>query len=173
MTEQLDIVEPRWYAVHTRSRHEFQVFERLTLKGVEAFLPSVERLRKWKDRKKLVVFPLFPGYLFVHIPKTIQEILSVLKVKGVVRLLSAAPGEPIAVPDDQIISLRKLVENKEALDPYPYIEEGQRVRIKSGPLAGVEGILVEKLNKHMLVLSVDVLRQGVALKIDASDVEKI
>jgi transcription antitermination factor NusG len=168
-----ETLEPKWYAVHTRSRHEFQVFERLTMKGIEAFLPTVERLRKWKDRKKLVTFPLFPGYLFVHIPKRAQDILSVLKIKGVVRLLCSVPGEPEPIPDQQIISLKRLIENKETLDPYPYLREGNRVRIKRGPLMGVEGILVEKLGKHMLVLSVDVLRQGVALKINASDVEKI
>jgi transcription antitermination factor NusG len=162
-----------WYAVHTRSRHEFQVSDRLKQKGMEAFLPAVERIRKWKDRKKLIAFPLFPGYLFVHIAKDSQSMLNVLKVKGVVRLICTIPGEPTPIPDEQIISLQKLVENKEALDPYPYLNEGQRVRIAKGPLQGVEGILVEKLDKHIFVLSVDVLRQGVALTINASDVEKI
>jgi len=171
--EQPETLEPEWFAVNVRSRHEFQVYQRLSLKGVEAFLPTVERLRKWKDRKKMVAFPLFPGYLFIHIPKKAQEILSVLKTKGIVRLLSSVPGEPDSIPAVQILSLKKLVENKEALDPYPYLNEGQRVTIKAGPLSGVEGILVEKLDKHMLVLSVDVLRQGVALTISASDVEKI
>jgi len=166
-------LELNWYAVHVRSRHEFQVHDRLKLKGVETFLPTVDRLRRWKDRKKMVTFPLFPGYLFVHITRSPSDILSVLKVKGVVRLLSTRPGEPEPVPDEQIHSLMRLVESKEELDPYPYLKEGQRVRIRRGPLAGVEGILVEKLGKHMLVLSVDVLRQGVALKINAYDVEKI
>lgn len=166
----------RWYAVHIRSRHEFQVSERLNLKGIDVFLPSVERLRKWKDRKKLIAFPLFPGYLFVHIPKRPQDILSVLKVKGTVRLLGSSPGEPEPIPDEQIISLKKLVENKSAsggLDPYPYLKEGQRVRIKKGALYGVEGILIERLGQHMLVISVDILRQGVALKIEASEVERV
>jgi transcriptional antiterminator NusG len=163
----------RWYAVHTKSRHEFQVMDRLKLKGVNAFLPVVERLRKWKDRKKIIAFPLFPGYLFVNISKDSQSMLSVLKVAGVVRLLCTLPGEPDPIPDDQIISLQRLIENKEALDHYPYLNEGQKVRIIKGPLSGVEGILVEKLDKHLLILSVDVLRQGVALTINASDVEKI
>ncbi len=163
----------KWYAVHTRSRHEFQVLERLKLKGVEAFLPAVERLRKWKDRKKLIAFPLFPGYLFIRIPKDSQSMLNVLKVKSVVRILCTLPGEPAPIPDEQIVCLQKLIENKEALDPYPYLNEGQRVRIIKGPLYGIEGILVEKLDKHLLVLSVDVLRQGVALTINASDVDKI
>jgi len=99
--------------------------------------------------------------------------LRVLKVAGVVRIICTLPGEPDAIPDEQILSLKKLIENKEALDPYPYLNEGQRVIIKKGPLAGVEGILVEKLDKHILVLSVDVMRQGVALTISASEVERV
>lgn len=169
----MSILPSHWYAVHTRSRHEFQVFERLKLKDVEAFLPTVERLRKWKDRKKLIAFPLFPGYLFVRITKDSQSMLNVLKVKSVVRILCTLPGEPAHIPDEQIVCLQKLIENKGALDPYPYLNEGQRVRIIKGPLYGIEGILVEKLDKHLLVLSVDVLRQGVALTINASDVDKI
>ena len=171
--EQIETLEHKWYAVYVKSRHEFQVYERLNKKQIEAFLPIVERLRRWKDRKKLITFPLFPGYLFVRISKSAQERLSVLKIKGVVRLLSSLPGDPDPIPDEQINSLKRLMENKEALDPYPYIDKGQRVRIKGGPLKGVEGILVEKLDRHLLVLSVDVLRQGVALTIDAADVEKI
>ncbi|HLA50053.1 MAG TPA: UpxY family transcription antiterminator [Thermodesulfovibrionia bacterium] len=171
--EQIETLEHKWYAVYVKSRHEFQVYERLNKKQIESFLPIVERLRRWKDRKKLITFPLFPGYLFVRISKSAQERLSVLKIKGVVRLLSSLPGDPDPIPDEQINSLKRLMENKEALDPYPYIDKGQRVRIKGGPLNGVEGILVEKLDKHLLVLSVDVLRQGVALTIDAADVEKI
>lgn len=165
-------LKPEWYAVHVRSRHEFQIADRLKLKGIEAFLPVVERMRKWKDRKKLVAFPLFPGYLFVRITREARNLLDVLKIKGVVRMLCTIPGEPDPVPDEQIACLQKLVENKEELDPYPYLDEGQNIRIIKGPLSGVEGILVKKTDKHMLVLSVDVLQQGVAVSINASDVER-
>ncbi len=171
--ENTGVLEPIWYAVNVRSRREFQVAKRLTMAGIEAFLPTVDRLRKWKDRKKLVSFPLFSGYVFIHIPKKAQQILKVLKTNGVVRLLGSAPGEPDPIPDEQITTLKKLTENRGKLDPYPYLTEGQMVRVKKGPLNGVEGILVEKLGRHTLVLSVDVLRQGVALTIDASEVEKI
>jgi len=171
--EQNNARAPEWYAVHVRSRHEFMVADRLALKEIETFLPQVERVRKWKDRKKLISFPLFPGYLFVHTTRESQNLLRVLKVAGVVRIICTLPGEPDPIPEDQIQSLKKLVDNKGELDPYPYLNEGQRVRITSGPLHGVEGILVEKLDKHILVLSVDVLRQGVALTINAGDVEKI
>ncbi len=171
--ESISVAVPEWYAVHVRSRHEMQVYKRLTLKGVKAFLPSVEKQRKWKDRKKMVAFPLFPGYLFVYITRESHSLLSVLKVKGVVRMLCTLPGEPDPIPEEQINSLQRLVENKEALDPYPYLNEGQNIQITKGPLSGIEGILVKKLDKHVLVLSVDVLRQGVAVTINASDVEKV
>ena len=162
----------KWYAIHVRSRHEFQIFDRLKLKGIEAFLPTVEKLRNWKDRKKLVTFPLFPGYLFVRITEDARSMLEVLKIKGVVNMICTLPGEPASIPDEQIAVLQMLVENSEDLDPYPYLTEGQNVRIIKGPMAGIEGILIEKLDKHFLVLSVDVLRQGVALTINAADVEK-
>lgn len=163
----------KWYVIYVKSRHEFQVHKTLIVKGIDAFLPTVERLRKWKDRKKIIAFPLFPGYLFINIPESSHAMLTVLKTKGIVKLLGSVPGKPDPIPDIQIASLRTLIENKEALDPYPYFHEGQHVRIKKGPLAGVEGILTEKLGKHIFVLSVDVLRQGVALTISASDVERI
>jgi transcription termination/antitermination protein NusG len=165
--------ELSWFAVHVHSRHEFQVSQRITGTGIEAFLPSVERLRRWKDRNKLLQFPLFPGYLFVHTDRSHHARLAILKTKGVVGILGTVPGEPEPVPDDHILSLKKLVDNKAALDPYPYLEEGQRARIKSGPFAGVEGILIQKSERHTLVLSVDILRQSAAVTIDASEVEAV
>lgn len=166
-------LEQRWYAIHVKSRHEFKVLDRLTNAGVEAFLPIVERLNRWKDRKKLVTFPLFPGYIFVHIPQNYDIMVSVLKTIGVVRFLGLISDKPIPVPDDQILCLQRLVESKEEIDPYPYFKEGHRVRIKRGSLAGVEGVLDERDGKHLLVLSIDMLRQGVSLKIEASEVETI
>jgi transcription antitermination factor NusG len=171
--ETTGIPDNYWYAIYVRPRHEFQVFGRLAKTGVEAFLPTVERLSKWKDRKKLIEFPLFPGYLFVHINKDSKDRLAILKTKGVVRFLGVSPNKPATIPDEQIDSLKRLVESKEALEPYPYLKEGERVRIKGGPLAGIEGMLVKKIRQHLLILSVDVLQQGVSLEIDASDVEKI
>lgn len=172
----LDIEETdalQWYVVHVRSRHEFSVTERLAKSGVDAFLPIVERLSRWKDRKKLVAFPLFPGYLFVNIPKNNATKLIVLKTPGVVRFIGQTPGEPEPVPAEQILSLKKLVESKEALDPYPYLQVGNRVKIKSGPLAGVMGMLVERKGIHHLVLSVDILRQGVSVQVETASVEAL
>ena len=159
--------------MHVRSRHEFSAADRLARSGVEVFLPVVEKLRQWKDRKKLVAFPLFAGYLFVHLGSDGHQQLSVLKTPGVVRFIGHTPGEPERVPEEQVLSLRRLVESKESLDPYPYLKEGRQVRIKSGPLTGVEGILIERKGLHHLVLSVDILRQGVSVQIEASTVEAL
>lgn len=162
-----------WYAVHVRSNHEARVVSRLTDAGIEAFLPVVERLRKWADRKKLVDFPLFPGYIFVHIPRSYDTILAVLKKQGVVRFLGMIPGEPEPVPEEQIDALKKIVAMKAEIDPYPYLKEGQRIRVKRGALKGAFGILTKKAGQHLLVVSVDILQQGVSIKIDASDVEAL
>jgi transcription antitermination factor NusG len=163
----------QWFAIHVKSRHEFKVRERLINARVETFLPVVERLRRWKDRKKLVGFPLFPGYVFVHLKMDPEEKLRVLRTPSVVRFVGTVPERPEAVPDEQIESLKKLVENGEAVDSYPYLKEGQQVRVTKGPLAGATGILVKKEDRHMLVISVDLLRQGVSVRIDASDVESV
>ena len=96
-----------------------------------------------------------------------------MKTPGVVRFIGLTPGEPEPVPSEQILSLKKLVESKETLDPYPYLKEGNRVKIKKGPLAGVDGILVERKGMHHLVLSVDILRQGVSIQVEASSVEAL
>lgn len=168
-----DTLEHFWYAIYVRSRHEFKVFDRLTRAGIEAFLPSVERLRKWKDRKKIINFPLFPGYLFVRIRRSALDIMKVLKTDGVVRFVGFEPRKPEAIPEEQIESLQRLIESKEDINPYPYLKEGQRVRVKRGPLQGAEGILVKRKDRHLLIVSIDILMRSVSVQIDASDVEAI
>jgi transcriptional antiterminator NusG len=141
--------------------------------GIEVFLPAVERLSKWKDRNKLIQIPLFPCYIFVHTTNNHRDRLAVLKTKGVIRFLGVVSGEPESIPEEQIVSLKKVVESKATFDPYPYLREGQKVRIKTGPLVGVEGILIEKSGQHRLVLSVDILCQSTSVSVQAADVEKI
>lgn len=162
-----------WYAVYVRSRHEFKVTEHLGSSGVEVFLPTIERQRRWKDRKKVVTFPLFPGYIFVRLPQSKPCMLPVLKTPGVVRFISLRPGSPEPVPDVQIESVRKMAEHGAGVEPYPGLQAGRRVRIVAGPLAGVEGVLQTRRGQHLLVISIDLLRQGAAVQIDALDVEPL
>lgn len=164
-------VERKWYAVYTRSRHEKVAAEELWSKQIECFLPLHERVSKWKDRRKTVQFPLFPGYLFVRV-SVLERRLDILRVPSVVRIIGFQ-GMPEPIPDEQIQAVKSLVFNQMELDPYPYITEGDRVRIVRGPLRGLEGLLLEKKNRYTFVLSIDLIQQSVACEIDAADVEKI
>ncbi len=157
-----------WYAVYTRSRHEKTVASRLQEKRIEVFLPLRKVLRRWADRKKEVFVPLFNSYVFVRFPE--MERLSVLQTPGVVHILSER-NRPVPIPQDQIVAIQKLVESGLNYDPYPYLKEGTYVAVVRGPLKGVEGILIEKRKKHLLVLSVDLIQQSAALQVDISDTD--
>lgn len=161
-------MKAEWYAVYTRSRHEKKVAAALQDRGIELFLPLRTVVNRWKDRRKELQLPLFGGYLFVRIPP--EQRLPVLKVGGVVRFVGNVEG-PVPVPDEQIDAIRLLVESGLQYDPYPYLKEGMSIRIRRGPLKGVEGILLEKRKKHLLVLSVDLIQQSAALEINISDTD--
>jgi len=158
----------RWFALWTRSRHEQVVREQLQQKSIEAFLPTVTRWSRWKDRKKKVDWPLFPGYCFARFDARAR--LPVLKCTGVVSIISFE-GEPAPIPDFEIDGIRQLVESDLAFDPCPMIREGDMVEVKSGPLKGVVGRLVRKNDKARLVLSVDLIGQAVSVEVDAADVK--
>lgn len=160
-----------WYAVYTRSRHEKVVAEELWQRGVEVFLPLRSVISKWKDRRKEVQFPLFPGYIFVNVEMQ-QQRLDILKAQSVVRIIGQH-GEPEPVPDDQIVAVKTLVFSRLPYDPYPEMVVGDRVRIIRGPLRGLQGYLVEKKNRFRFVVTVDLIQQAVSCEIDASDIEKI
>jgi transcription antitermination factor NusG len=162
-----------WFAIYVQTKHEFKVLEYLRRLRIESFLPVLERKSQWKDRKKFIFSPLFPGYLFVQINRNYENVLKILKIAGVVRFVGTQSLGPEPVPSQQIDDLKKILENTKQVDPYPYLKEGHRVRIRRGPLAGVEGVLVEKRGQHSLVLSVDLIQQGVSVNIDAADVEPL
>ncbi|GAB6182740.1 UpxY family transcription antiterminator [Thermodesulfovibrio hydrogeniphilus] len=167
-------IDKNWYALYTKARHEFKVRNRLDLMNIETFLPTVERTQRWSDRKKKVTFPLFSCYLFVRTSITYEDKVKILRTPGVVKFVSLKNGAPEPIPDEQILNLKKAIESKEQIDLYPYLKEGLRVRVKKGPLEeGVIGVLIEKREGYLLVLSVDVIQQGAALKIDASFVEAV
>ncbi len=160
-----------WYAVYTRARHEKVVAEELWLRQIESFLPLQERLSTWKDRRKLVQFPLFPGYLFVRTEMQSRR-LDILRVPSVVRIMGFN-GVPESIPAAQIDAVKSLVFNEIPMNPHPFIHAGDRVRIIRGPLREMEGLLLEKKNRYTFILSIDLIQQSVACEIEAADVEKI
>jgi len=162
--------QPSWYAIQTRSRHEKVVRDQLAAKQSTHLLPLWRKRSVWKDRIKFIDVPLFGGYLFGHF--ALQDRLPVLETVGVARLVGIN-GKPVPVPDEQIAAVRTMVEQRLPYDPHPYLIEGMRVRIKRGVLVGAEGILIEKKPKYRLVISVDIIQQGVAVDIDSADVEPL
>jgi transcription antitermination factor NusG len=158
---------PAWYAVWTRSRHEQVVREQLQRKGLEAFLPTITRWSRWKDRKKQIDWPLFPGYCFVRFDGA--ERLPVLQCTGVVSIVSF-DGDIVPIPEHEIDGIRRLLDTDLQFDPCPLIREGMMVEVTHGPLKGVVGRLVRKGSHARLVLSVDLIGQAVSVEVDASDV---
>jgi transcription antitermination factor NusG len=157
-----------WYAIWTRSRHEQSVREQIARKGVEAFLPTITRWSRWKDRKKKIDWPLFPGYCFAKFDA--RDRLPILKCPGVVGIVSF-DGEPAPVPDLEIDGIRRLVTSDLQYDPCPLIREGMVVEVTHGPLKGVVGRLTRKGARARLVLAVDLIGQAVSVEVDAADVK--
>jgi len=159
-----------WWAVYTRHQHEKAAAEMMTTKGLEVFLPLYESVRRWRDRRKLLSLPLFPGYLFVRgIP---ARRLQVLTTPGVHMILNRG-DEAATIPEEEIQAIRRAVEGNCRIEPHPFLKCGQRVRVKCGSLSGIEGILERKKSVFRLVLSVQMLAQSVAVEIDAADVEPV
>jgi transcription antitermination factor NusG len=159
--------DAEWFALWTRSRHEQVVRDQLQRRNVEVFLPTVTRWSRWKDRKKKIDWPLFPGYCFARFDPAAA--LPVLKCTGVVNIVSF-DGRPAAIPDEQIDGIRLLVESELIFDPCPLIHEGMLVEVIHGPLKSVVGRLVRKGAHARLMLSVDLIGQAVSVEVDAADI---
>jgi transcription antitermination factor NusG len=159
--------ESRWYVASTAPHHEKWVARQLEGFQVQHFLPLYRSLRRWKDRRKELELPLFPGYLFVRIP--LSERLRVLRTPGVVQIVGFQ-GRPQAVPDSEVETLRQSVLHGTSLQPHPYLKVGRRVRVQSGPLTGMEGILVRQKDAFRVVLSVEMITRSFAVEVDAADI---
>jgi transcription antitermination factor NusG len=145
------------------------VHDQLRAKGFETFLPTRPTWSRRAGVKRLIPLPMFPSYLFIHDALTKASHVELLRTRGVVRLLGARWDQLTSVADSEIESLQRIAETDITVMPHPYLHEGQRVRITHGPLSGIEGILVRSRPKQgMLVLSVDILRQSVAVEIDCT-----
>jgi transcriptional antiterminator NusG len=164
-----DPLAPQWFAVWTRSRHEQVVRDQLERKHFDAFLPTITRWSRWKDRKKKIDWPLFPGYCFVRFDPA--DTLPILKCTGVVNIVSFE-GKPASIPEYELESIRVLVGSDLQFDPCPMIHEGMMVEVAYGPLRGVIGRLMRKdAQRARLVLSVNLIGQAVSVEVDAADVK--
>ncbi len=163
-------VTGQWYAIRTRSRHEKVVRDHLAGRGAEPFLPLWTRWSRWKDRRKQIATPLFPGYCFARFQ--LADKLQVLKTPGVVGILGIN-GIIEPVSPEEIEAIRTLVNGPLRYDPYPFLAEGMEVEVVRGPLMGVRGRLLRKDRTARLVISVTLIRQAASVEIDAADVSPI
>jgi transcription antitermination factor NusG len=159
-----------WFALQTRVNRERVVEQRLQERGVATFLPLVSEVRKWSDRKKIIQLPLFRNYLFAKLVPSKLDRLRILCVDGVFGFVGPR-GEGTPIPDSQIEAVRALVDGQLPWISHPFLKIGQRVRIKSGALNGVEGILVARSGESTLVISVDAIQRSMAVRIEGYDVE--
>ena len=158
--------EPHWYAVYTRANHEKRVARQLERQSLECFLPLYESVRRWKDRRVRLELPLFPGYVFVRL--ALRDRLQVLQIPGVARLVGFG-GHPTPLPVEDIEAIRACLAGRHPMQPYRYLQRGQRVRVLSGPLAGLTGIVVRQKNHTRFVISLDLLMRSVSVELDISD----
>lgn len=161
--------EPKWHALWTRSNCEQMVHDRLASTGFEVFLPRLQAWTRHGARRSLVSSPMFPGYLFIRHGMDKASHVEVLKCRGLVGILGERWDRLSTIPDAELDDVRKLAQAGLPALPYPYLHEGQRMRILQGPLAGVEGIYVKgDPHRGLLVLSVELLRRSVAVEIDCT-----
>jgi len=164
--------ESHWYAIHTMARHEKWIAQQLQEKRVFTFLPLLQQIHRWSDRRSKVEVPLFSCYAFVHITQRAEERLKVLRTPGVLGLVgSERQGTPI--PDQQIENIQKAIRGKLPCAVHPFISAGQRVRIRGGSLDGVEGILMRQGGEQSVVVSVELLRRSVSILVEGYDVELV
>jgi transcription termination/antitermination protein NusG len=159
-----------WHVVYTRHQHEKAISKILTLKGFETFLPLYQEPRRWQDRVKMLFLPLFPCYVFLK--GSLERRLDIITTPGILEFVSSA-GRPASIPAVEIDAIRRGVESGAHVEPHPFLNRGEWVRVKSGPLDGIEGILVRKKNVYRLVLSVEMLGKAAAVEVDATQVERI
>ncbi len=163
----------RWYALHSRSRHEEVVFKGLCNKSIESFLPRMQVMSRRKDRRKRIWVPLLPGYVFVRSDLNSYQYLEILKTYGVVRIIGIQ-GKPVPVKDEEISSLKVLNDTDRTVRNRAFMHTGDRIRIMEGPLKGLTGFyLRHKDRSEKVVVSIDLLKRSISVEIENWAVEKL
>jgi len=161
-----------WYAVHTRSRHEKVVENRLQGQGITTFLPLVREVHRWRDRRKTVELPLFSSYVFVKLAMTAQERARVFRVDGILGFVGIR-GEGTPIPNEEIETVQALLSHKVPSTPHQFLKVGQRVRIRGGALDGLEGIFLSTNAEDKVVVSVNVIQRSLAVRIEGYEIEPL
>jgi transcription antitermination factor NusG len=161
-----------WYAVHTRPQHEKAVVTHLQSQGITTFLPLVSEMHRWSDRLKVVYLPLFTCYAFLHMRLVPESWAKVMGITGVIRFVGVR-GQGVPIPDGQIHAVQALLASDLSYQICPFLQVGQRVRVRSGALDGVEGILIARSGDRTLVISVEPIQRSLSVRIGDYQVEAI
>jgi len=165
--------DPKWYALHTRSHFEQKVYDGLRGKSIETFLPRIQVMSRRKDRRKKILVPLLPGYVFVRTDLHPEEHLHILKTIGIVRMIGFK-GKPVPANEDEISSLMVLDGTDRTVQNRTYMKKGDRIMIMEGPLKGLVGFYVRHNGKRdKVVVSVELLQRSVEVEIEGWALEKI
>lgn len=164
-TRRDSVIEYPWFALQVRTRHESGVSNYLHGQGYESFLPLYKCRKRWSDRVKEVETPLFPGYLFCRFDP--QDRLPIMKTPGVMQIVGVN-RVPVPVDEGEINAIQTLVASGIPNQPWPFLQVGEKVRIESGSLSGLEGILMEFRGTQRLVLSITLLQRSVSVEIDSA-----
>jgi transcription antitermination factor NusG len=162
----------QWYAVHTRPQHEKAVVAHLQRQGITTFLPLVSEMHRWSDRLKVVHLPLFTCYAFLHMRLVPESWAKVMGVTGVIRFVGVH-GRGVPIPDGQIHAVQRLLASDLSYQICPFLQVGQRVRVRGGALNGIEGILIARSGDRTLVISVEPIQRSLSVRIGDYQVEAI
>ncbi len=159
-----------WYALFTRYQHEKSVALALSNKSHEIYLPLYRSVRRWQDRVKQIWLPLFPCYVFIR--EGMDRHLQIVTTPGIINIVGWG-GRPAMVPQGQLDAVKQILETRLCIEAHPYLQSGDRVRVKTGPLEGLEGILTRQKGITRLVVSIEMLGRSAAVDIDVLNVERI
>jgi transcription antitermination factor NusG len=159
-----------WYALYALHQHEKAVSRHLGQIGFKVFLPLYREVHRWSDRRKHVELPMFPCYVFFS--GDLARRFEILNTPGVVSLVCSG-GQVGVIPSAELEAVRKVVSSASVVQPHPFVQCGERIRVRSGPLKGVEGVVIRKKDSMRLVLSVEMLRCSVAVEVDGALVERV
>lgn len=156
-----------WYVLHVRSRAELSVAQQIRQKGYEPFVPLYRSRRRWADRLKELMLPLFPNYVFCRV--TTSSTGRVVTTPGVIRFVGVG-GIPSPIDDHEIEALQRVVSTRLPTQPWPHLPVGQRVELGAGPLRGLQGILTQAANRDRFIVSISLLQRSVSVEISGHDV---
>jgi len=156
-----------WYAAYTRFRCEKRVAEMLEYRRVDHYLPLYEAVHLWKHRKARLQLPLFPSYVFVRLD--LRDRRNILTVPGVIRLVGHPRPAPLS--GREVEAIRDYLSRSLPVEPYPYLTTGRLVHIRTGPFAGLEGIILRRKSACRIVINLNPIRQAMVVELPASDLE--